>query len=333
MQTVVAVYLVVEYERRGTILAGAVAALQELRMGCRDARPVAKRLRPSIGDLCQVRICNGPQFAHDFRQRVRKILVVATAKAEPLHDDLAAEEFITSIQLAKRDALLRGQQLGRNRIARFIERGRQAFPRQPFHPLSDGLLEFRAIAHVSYDLLSTARCLPVSCFQSGHRTARQYVKIVVARQGTHAYSRRIPEPIDLWDALCRRTCRMVRGPQELEACAAESHHSAHLRVRSILLCRHDVQPAATWGHDGARAGSDDRRDCARPVRRGARSLDRAGNPGAFLRRWRHQHPGRELLQYGGPWLAGCVFQLPDDRSGLGVLLEAKGGCSGYSRIS
>src|SRR6266850_145467 len=99
MQTVVSAGLVVEHERRGLILPGLVANIQEGGMVAWISRSVfTEGFRPVIRDLGEMRICTGPECNDYFWKRVHKIFVIADAEAIPLHDHLAAKTAVIFVE-------------------------------------------------------------------------------------------------------------------------------------------------------------------------------------------------------------------------------------------
>jgi len=90
MKTVISSRLIVEHQRRGLGLPCFVASFQKCGVFVRISLSIfAEYLRPSIGDLREVRISAASEFSDQFRQRVGEVLVIADAEAIALHDDVA----------------------------------------------------------------------------------------------------------------------------------------------------------------------------------------------------------------------------------------------------
>src|SRR5581483_12303557 len=98
MQTVVVTSLILQEQRRRLGLTCRRAAREKVGVLTRVADAEAHRFVPTIGDGRKTRIKRRPQTPDGVGQRVCEILVFATPKPVPAHDNSTSETIVVAIE-------------------------------------------------------------------------------------------------------------------------------------------------------------------------------------------------------------------------------------------
>ena len=128
VQAVVVVLMVLKHERRGTPLAGCVAALDEGFVRLRIARIGRHDLIPAVSDRYEAGIEGRAQRGNEPRKRVGEILILALPETMPAHDDPAPEKRFRIIKCRQGAASCRLKQCRNDGAPARIERRLDAVP-------------------------------------------------------------------------------------------------------------------------------------------------------------------------------------------------------------
>ncbi len=106
MEAVIVAGLVLEKQRRGTLLAGLMAPSDEGIVSIGIAGLNSHRLVPVVRQRVELRIQFGSQLLDQAGQGIREVFVFAAAEPVPAHDDSAAEAAVVRIPLRDQRAFL-----------------------------------------------------------------------------------------------------------------------------------------------------------------------------------------------------------------------------------
>lgn len=128
MQAVVIALAIAEQQRRGLGLSLSGALIQEAGMQGGEVSGLLQGLIPCGRDGSQALVELFAQLLHQGRQRVRKVLILAAAKAIPGHVDAAPEARFVLVHQWKLEALRGLEELAQGGVAVFAEFGLDSRP-------------------------------------------------------------------------------------------------------------------------------------------------------------------------------------------------------------